>query len=59
MLKHEARAIHNAARRLGCNKVAFAHHKDDVIETFLMSLIYEGSIRTFAPVTYLIGRILL
>lgn len=46
-------AIHNAARRLGCNKVAFAHHKDDVIETFLMSLIYEGSIRTFAPVTYL------
>lgn len=49
-------AIHNAAKRLGCNKIAFAHHKDDVIETFLMSLIYEGNIHTFAPVTYLDRR---
>lgn len=46
-------AIHNAAKRLGCNKVAFAHHRDDVIETLLLSLFYEGRIHTFSPVTYL------
>lgn len=46
-------AIHNAALKLGCNKVAFAHHMDDVIETFLMSQIYEGRIHTFSPVTHL------
>jgi tRNA 2-thiocytidine biosynthesis protein TtcA len=46
-------AMYNAAKRLGCNKVAFAHHKDDVIETLLLSLFYEGRIHTFSPVTYL------
>ncbi len=46
-------AIYNAAKNLGCNKVAFAHHMDDVIETLLMSQIYEGRIHTFSPVTYL------
>jgi tRNA 2-thiocytidine biosynthesis protein TtcA len=46
-------AAYNAAIRLGYNKVAFAHHMDDVIETFLMSQIYEGRIHTFSPVTYL------
>jgi len=46
-------AIHNAAKKLGCNKVAFAHHRDDVIETLLLSLFYEGRIHTFSPVTYL------
>ncbi|NLM10586.1 MAG: tRNA 2-thiocytidine biosynthesis protein TtcA [Clostridiaceae bacterium] len=46
-------AIHNTAKKLGCNKVAFAHHRDDVIETLLLSLFYEGRIHTFSPVTYL------
>lgn len=46
-------AIYNAAVRLGCNKVAFAHHKDDVIETLMMSQIFEGRINTFSPVTFL------
>lgn len=46
-------AIYSAARSLGCNKVAFAHHLDDVVETLLMSQIYEGRIHTFSPVTYL------
>jgi tRNA(Ile)-lysidine synthase TilS/MesJ len=45
--------IYNAARSHGCNKVAFAHHMDDVVETFLMSQIYEGRIHTFSPVTFL------
>ena len=46
-------AIYNAAKSYNCNKVAFAHHMDDIIETFLMSQIYEGRIHTFSPVTYL------
>ncbi len=46
-------AFYQAAKALGCNKAAFAHHMDDVIETLLMSLIYEGRIHTFSPVTYL------
>lgn len=41
------------ARELGCNKIAYAHHKDDLIETLLMSLVLEGRIHTFSPVTYL------
>ena len=46
-------AFNDAAIAAGCNKAAYAHHRDDVIETLLMSLIYEGRIHTFAPVTYL------
>lgn len=46
-------AFNNKARELGCNKEAYAHHYDDVIETMMMSLIYEGRIHCFSPVTYL------
>ena len=46
-------ALNDAAEKLGCNKVALGHNKDDVIETFFMSLFYEGRINTFAPVSYL------
>lgn len=46
-------ALNQAVKETGCNKVAYAHHKDDVVETMLMSLIYEGRFHTFAPVTYL------
>lgn len=46
-------ALNDAIKAAGCNKVAYAHHKDDVIETMLMSLIYEGRLHTFSPVTYL------
>ena len=46
-------ALNDAIKAAGCNKVAYAHHKDDVVETMLMSLIYEGRLHTFAPVTYL------
>lgn len=46
-------ALNQAIKETGCNKVAYAHHKDDVVETMLMSLIYEGRIHTFSPVTYL------
>ena len=46
-------AFNDKAKELGCNKSAYAHHKDDVIETTLMSLIYEGRYYTFSPITYL------
>lgn len=46
-------ALNDAADKLGCNKVALGHNKDDVVETFFMSLFYEGRINTFAPVSFL------
>ncbi len=46
-------ALNDAMKETGCNKVAYAHHKDDVVETMMMSLIYEGRFHTFRPVTYL------
>jgi len=46
-------AFNIKAKELGCNKKAYAHHFDDVIETMMMSLIYEGRFYCFSPVTYL------
>ena len=46
-------ALNNAALELGCSKVALGHHLDDAVDTFLMSLIYEGRLSCFTPVTYL------
>lgn len=46
-------ALNEKIKELGCNKIAYAHHKDDVIETMLMSLIFEGRFHTFSPKTYL------
>lgn len=46
-------AFNQEAKRLGCNKVAYAHHKDDIVETMLLSLIFEGRFHAFSPRTYL------
>lgn len=46
-------ALNEKIKEFGCNKFAYAHHKDDIIETFFMSLVFEGRIHTFSPVTYL------
>lgn len=46
-------ALNEAIKELGCNKVAYAHHKDDIIETMLLSLIFEGRFHSFSPKTYL------
>ena len=42
-------AVINAAKQLGCNKVAFAHHADDALETMMMNMIYGARIATFDP----------
>lgn len=49
-------ALNTKAEELGCNKVALGHNKDDVIETFLMALLYEGRLHCFSPCTYLSRR---
>ena len=46
-------ALNEAVKEMGCNKVAYAHHKDDIIETMLLSLIFEGRFYSFSPKTYL------
>ncbi|MBQ1223994.1 MAG: tRNA 2-thiocytidine biosynthesis protein TtcA, partial [Oscillospiraceae bacterium] len=44
-------ALNTAALDAGCKKVALGHHLDDAVETFLMSLLFEGRISCFQPVT--------
>ena len=46
-------ALNTKVEELGCNKIALGHNRDDVIETFLMALLYEGRIHCFSPYTYL------
>lgn len=46
-------ALNNQALELGCNKIAYAHHRDDLIETAMLSLIYEGRFYAFSPRTHL------
>ena len=46
-------ALYSAARELGFNKVALGHHFDDVVETFMLNLFFEGRLGCFQPVTYL------
>ncbi len=46
-------ALHGALQERGIKKIALGHHYDDAIETFYMSLFYEGRLSCFQPVTYL------
>lgn len=46
-------ALNDMALEHGCKTVALGHHNDDVLETFFLSLLYEGRVNCFAPVTYL------
>ena len=45
--------LNTAAKREGCNKIALGHNLDDVLETFLMNLLFAGSISTFSPISYM------
>lgn len=46
-------ALNTAAKELGCGKLALGHHYDDAVNTFMMSLVFEGRLSCFRPVTYL------
>ena len=46
-------ALYNYAKQIGCTSVALGHHFDDVVETFMLNLFYEGRLGCFQPVTYL------
>ena len=46
-------ALHDAMAELGITKIALGHHYDDAVETFFLSLFYEGRLSCFQPVTYL------
>ena len=45
--------LNTTAKKLGCNKVALGHTRDDLLETFFLSMFYEGRLSTFAPISYL------
>jgi tRNA(Ile)-lysidine synthase TilS/MesJ len=49
-------ALNDMVEKLGCNKIALGHNKDDVVETLFMSLFYEGRIHCFSPKTFLSRR---
>ncbi len=46
-------ALYNKAVEVGANKIALGHHRDDLIDTLMMSMFYEGRMSTFAPKSYL------
>ena len=45
--------LQSTAEKLGCNKVALGHHKDDAIETLMLTLSYEGRINCFSPKSFM------
>lgn len=47
---HRRKALFELASEIGCNKIALAHHKDDMIETFFMNILYGASVSTMLPV---------
>lgn len=47
---YRRKALFEVAKSLGCNKIALGHHKDDIVETLLMNLIFQGAFGTIAPV---------
>ena len=46
------------ASEIGCNRIAFGHHKDDLIETFFLNVFYGASLSTMMPVQELFGGVL-
>ena len=46
-------ALNNVAKSFGSNKLALGHNADDILDTFLMSLFYEGRLSTFMPISYM------
>ena len=47
---YRRKALFNVAQELGCNKIAFGHHRDDVAQTLLMNLFFQGTFATIPPI---------
>ena len=50
---YRRKTLFNVAQEIGCNKIALGHHRDDLIETMLMNLIYQGTFATMPPMLQL------
>lgn len=46
---YRRKELFNVAQEMGCNKIAFGHHKDDIIETLLMNMFFQGAFATMPP----------
>ena len=46
---YRRKTLFNVAQEIGCNKIALGHHRDDLIETMLMNLIFQGAFATMPP----------
>ena len=46
---YRRKALFDFAKETGCNKIALGHHKDDIVETLLMNLVYQGAFATMPP----------
>jgi tRNA(Ile)-lysidine synthase TilS/MesJ len=47
--RYRRKALLETARRLECNKIAFGHHRDDIVQTLLMNMTLTGNISTMPP----------
>ena len=50
---YRRKTLFNVAQELGCNKIAFGHHRDDVAQTLLMNLLFQGAFATMPPILQL------
>ena len=50
---YRRKALFDTAKELGCNKIAFGHHRDDILETLLMNMVFGGNISTMPPMLQL------
>lgn len=46
---YRRKALFSLAQELGCNKIALGHHKDDIVETLLLNLIFKGAVCAIPP----------
>lgn len=49
------KALFEAAKKYKCNKIALGHHKDDIIQTILLNMLFEGQISAMAPFQPMFG----
>ena len=47
---YRRKELFNVAQEMGCNKIAFGHHRDDIVQTLLMNLIFQGAFATMPPI---------